>query len=257
MLRHKLERDINAEEGASIRAVRASMRRAAGIAFDGCARAEGGSSRSPTGSAEGDREAAVEAFRRMGEVAGDAISECLTLIDGLVVIGGGISGAHRQFLPAIVDETEWHLCRPERGAVPSGSFPRAFNLEDPAQLEHVPQRRDERVEGPGQLQDRSVRRPATHGSRNLAARDERGDRHRRVRVRAAGWRNSDDSHRIFLDFYLGYGVLGAQEFNRGVGVYPGDPTEDWAPALKTAIQRRTATWRCGGRLSLEQPTTTT
>ncbi len=27
-------------------------------------------------------------------------------------------------------------------------------------------------------------------------------------------------------------VSGAQEFNRGVGVYPGDPTEDWAPALR-------------------------
>src|SRR6185295_7926520 len=27
-------------------------------------------------------------------------------------------------------------------------------------------------------------------------------------------------------------MSGAQEFNRGVGIYPGNPTEDWAPTLR-------------------------
>ncbi len=133
ILRHKLERDINAEEGASIRAVRREYASRAGIAF-----ADAPEPRRifeiAEGSAEGDREAAHEAFRRMGEVAGDAISECLTLIDGLVVIGGGISGAHRQFLPAIVDELNGTYAAPN-GERFRRLIPQAFNLEDPAQLD--------------------------------------------------------------------------------------------------------------------------
>ncbi|MGC4056108.1 MAG: ROK family protein [Paludibaculum sp.] len=131
LLRHKLERDINAEEGAAIRAVRRVYAERSGIAFADAPEpkviyeiAEG--------VAEGNQEAAQAAFRRMGEVAGDAISEAITLLDALVVVGGGIAGAHSQFLPAIVDEMNGTY------AAPSGErfrrlIPRAFNLEDEAQ----------------------------------------------------------------------------------------------------------------------------
>lgn len=37
--------------------------------------------------------------------------------------------------------------------------------------------------------------------------------------------------RIFLLGLTAISMLFAQEFSRGVGVYPGDPTEDFAPAL--------------------------
>jgi len=133
LLRHKLEGDTNAEEGASIRAVRRVYAAKAGVRLEDTPEpkvifeiAEG--------HAQGNREAAREAFRRMGEVAGDAIALALTLIDGLVVIGGGIAGAHRQFLPAIIDEMN------STYAAPSGErfrrlIPRAFNLEEPAQRE--------------------------------------------------------------------------------------------------------------------------
>jgi len=133
LLRHKLEGDTNAEEGASIRAVRRVYAARAGIRLEDTPEpkvifeiAEG--------QAQGNREAAREAFRRMGEIAGDAIAQALTLIDGLVVIGGGIAGAHRQFLPAIIDEMN------STYAAPNGErfrrlIPRAFNLEDPAQRE--------------------------------------------------------------------------------------------------------------------------
>ncbi len=131
LLRHKLERDINAEEGAAIRAVRRVYAERSGIAFADAPEpkviyeiAEG--------TAAGNQEAAQAAFRRMGEVAGDAISEAITLMDALVVVGGGIAGAHRQFLPAIVDEMNGTY------AAPSGErfrrlIPRAFNLEDEVQ----------------------------------------------------------------------------------------------------------------------------
>jgi glucokinase len=132
LLRHKLERDINAEEGASIRAVRRVYAQQTGLEFEEAPEpkviyeiAEGRS--------EGNRGAAQEAFRRMGEVAGDAISEAITLLDGLVVIGGGIAGAQSQFLPAIVNEMNSTYPAPN-GERFRRLIPRVFNLEDPAQL---------------------------------------------------------------------------------------------------------------------------
>lgn len=133
LIRHKLEREINAEEGASIRAVRRVYGERAGVAPADvpepkviCDIAEG--------RAEGDKAAAIEAFRRMGEVAGDAISEALTLFDGLVVIGGGIAGAHEVFLPAIVDEMNSTYPAPN-GERFRRLIPQVFNLEEPVQLD--------------------------------------------------------------------------------------------------------------------------
>lgn len=52
----------------------------------------------------GDREAAVAAFAELGEMAGDALASAVTLVDGLVVIGGGLSGASKYILPALLKE---------------------------------------------------------------------------------------------------------------------------------------------------------
>ena len=54
------------------------------------------------GDAPGDKEAAIKAFDKMGEVAGDAIATAVTLIDGLVVIGGGIMNNHQFLMPGIL-----------------------------------------------------------------------------------------------------------------------------------------------------------
>ncbi|MBZ5595150.1 MAG: ROK family protein [Acidobacteriia bacterium] len=132
LLRHKLE-DTNAEEGASIRAVRRVYAAKAGISLEDAPEPKV-IFEIAQGHAGGDRAAAREAFRCMGEVAGDAIALAITLIDGLVVIGGGIAGAHQQFLPHIIDEMN------STYAAPNGErfrrlIPWAFNLEDPSQLE--------------------------------------------------------------------------------------------------------------------------
>ena len=66
-------------------------------------------------------------------MTGDAIAEAVTLLDGLVVIGGGIAGAHRQFLPAIVAEMNSNYTAPN-GDKFSRLIPQAFNLEDPGEL---------------------------------------------------------------------------------------------------------------------------
>jgi glucokinase len=144
LLRHKTEPDTNAEEGASIRAVRRVYAARTGteapepkVIFE-----------IAEGRAPGDRAAAQEAFRQMGEMAGDAISQALTLVDGLVVIGGGIAGAHQQFLPAIIDEMNSCYIAPN-GERFRRLIPHAFNLEDPAQLEVFLRGATKELEVPG------------------------------------------------------------------------------------------------------------
>ncbi|MGA1991979.1 MAG: ROK family protein [Bryobacteraceae bacterium] len=132
LLRNKLDPSLNAEEGASIRAVRRVYAQRAGIPFE----------QAPEprtifeigmGHSEGHREAAVEAYRRLGEVAGDVLGQALTLVDGLAVIGGGIAGAHPLFLPALVDAMNGVY---ERGGNPLRRLiPRAFSVHCPDQLE--------------------------------------------------------------------------------------------------------------------------
>lgn len=132
LLRNKAAPGMNAEEGASIRAVRRVYAEKAGLAFD----------QAPEpkvifeiarGKQPGNKEGAAEAFRRMGEVVGDAMGNALTLLDGLTVVGGGVSGAWPLFLPALVDELNSNYTGPK-----GNKFRRlvqvAFNLEDRAQL---------------------------------------------------------------------------------------------------------------------------
>lgn len=56
------------------------------------------------GQKKGDTSAAKKAYFDMAEAVGDAISNVITMVDGIVVIGGGLSGAAELFLPKIVEE---------------------------------------------------------------------------------------------------------------------------------------------------------
>ena len=132
LLPHKHDPTLNAEEGASIRAVRRTYAELTGMP-PAAAPEPKAIYEIAEGRMDGDTAAAREAFRRMGEAAGDAIAVASTLIDGLVVIGGGISGAYKQFLPAIVDEMNSHWTAPN-GETFRRLIPKAFNLEDAAQL---------------------------------------------------------------------------------------------------------------------------
>ena len=55
------------------------------------------------GRKEGDIEAAKKAFAEMGEVAGEAMATAVTLTDGLIVIGGGITAARKYIMPALFE----------------------------------------------------------------------------------------------------------------------------------------------------------
>ena len=132
--RNKLDHSSYAEEGVSIRAIRRAYAEKAGLSIDSvpepvdiAAFAEG--------KLQGDMEAAKYAFARLGEVAGDAAANAVTLIDGLVVVGGGLAGAWKHFLPAMVEEMNRELLSVTgRGTVPRTELT-VFNLEDPLQKE--------------------------------------------------------------------------------------------------------------------------
>jgi glucokinase len=133
LLRNKLDPIMNAEEGASIRAVRRAYAENSGIPF----------SEAPEpkeicdigmGKQAGNQAAAVEAFRRLGVVVGDAMGNALTLVDGLGVIGGGISAAWPLFLPTVVEELNSSYTAPDGSRFRRLSSV-AFNLEDPVQMQ--------------------------------------------------------------------------------------------------------------------------
>ncbi|MCU0785367.1 MAG: ROK family protein, partial [Verrucomicrobia bacterium] len=86
------------------------------------------------GKAPGNAEAAHEAFRCLGRVVGDAMGNALTLIDGLAVVGGGVSGAWPLFLPALVEELNSPYTGPKGNQYRRVASP-VFNLEDAAQRE--------------------------------------------------------------------------------------------------------------------------
>ncbi len=56
------------------------------------------------GEKPGDKNAAIQAFQFFGRGIGDAIANLITLFDGLVVIGGGITGAKELYMPSVMEE---------------------------------------------------------------------------------------------------------------------------------------------------------
>jgi len=133
LIRNKLEPDMNSEEGASIRAVRRVYAAEAGLSFEQAPEpkvifeiAEG--------KAPGNRPAALEAFRRLGVVTGEAMGDALTLVDGLGVIGGGLAGAWPVFLPTLISELNSSYSSHDGRTYPRLTA-KAYNLEDSIERE--------------------------------------------------------------------------------------------------------------------------
>ena len=132
LLRDVLNPSVNVEEHVSIRGLRKVYALKAGVNFND----------SPTplemykialGKQSGNQQAAKEAFHNMAKVAGDAISNAITLIDGLVVIGGGLAGASDVFLPYLIDEMNSNYIFPD-GKKFKRLVANVYNLEDKEQL---------------------------------------------------------------------------------------------------------------------------
>jgi glucokinase len=126
--RNKRRPNSFAEEGVSIRAVRGSYARLAGLTLEEVP--------SPkeiyeigTGQRQGNRQAALGAFAELGEVLGDALANAITLLDGLVVIGGGLSAAYPLFIGAVLAEMNGTL-ESYSGKKFSRLIQRCFDLEN-------------------------------------------------------------------------------------------------------------------------------
>lgn len=81
------------------------------------------------GTHPGNAEAARASFAELGEMAGDAIAQAVTLVDGLVVIGGGLTGAAKYIMPSLLKEMN-----SQTGMMDGSRFNRlqmkAFDLDD-------------------------------------------------------------------------------------------------------------------------------
>ncbi|TLX71176.1 ROK family protein [Labilibacter sediminis] len=55
-----------------------------------------------TEKAKGDKEAALQAFKTFGTHLGDAVANLINLFDGIVVIGGGLTGASSLYMPEVM-----------------------------------------------------------------------------------------------------------------------------------------------------------
>ncbi|MBO7417911.1 MAG: ROK family protein [Bacteroidaceae bacterium] len=131
LMRNKRYPELIAEESVSIRAIRrvygelaqtdASMLTPKDI-FD---IAEGAKTGNPS--------AAIAAFEALGEMAGAAIVNALNIVDGIVTIGGGVSGAAKYIMPRLMMELKAQL-----KTFGGDSFPclqmDAYNLTDQAEL---------------------------------------------------------------------------------------------------------------------------
>ncbi|MCX6249514.1 MAG: ROK family protein [Bacteroidetes bacterium] len=78
----------------------------------------------------GDQDAAIKAYQAFGRAAGDALANAITLVDGLIVMGGGLSHSHPLFLPSLIEEMNSHY-ETLTGLPLDRLEIKAFNLEDP------------------------------------------------------------------------------------------------------------------------------
>lgn len=131
---NKLEPELIAEEGVSQRAVLHNYRMLANDpqkdtytdSLDIFLIAEGAK--------DGDPMAAQKAFARFGEVAGYTIAQAVCMLDGIIVLGGGLSKSQKYFMPALLAElrAQMHTRSGDTLArVPSY----VYNLEDEAEFQ--------------------------------------------------------------------------------------------------------------------------
>jgi glucokinase len=132
-VRNRTFKNWDAEESVSIRGIKREFANNSGINMGSCPEPKD-IYEIGMGRKKGNKEAAIKAFEAFATDAADALANAVTLVDGLVVIGGGLSGAHPIFLPKLVEE----MNRPfdtlsghplERLEI------KIYNLEDPVQSE--------------------------------------------------------------------------------------------------------------------------
>ncbi len=130
-LPHKTKEGIIVEEGVAVRAIKRVYAEASGDYNHNfepkeiCEIADG--------KREGNVAAAKKAFAEFGEIAGDAIAIAAQLVDGIIVIGGGITAARHLIVPSLIGELRSTLTTLGGDKVKRVQM-EVFNLDDPAEF---------------------------------------------------------------------------------------------------------------------------
>lgn len=125
-LRNKKYHNLIVEESVSIRAV---QRVYATLSNDTAELTPKDIFEIAEGNKPGNQAAAISSFCELGEMAGDALASAVTLIDGIIVIGGGLAGASKYILPSLIRELNGRLCTFDEKSLPRLSM-KAYDLTD-------------------------------------------------------------------------------------------------------------------------------
>lgn len=131
-LPHKTKEGIITEEGVAVRAIKRVYAEVSGDYSHNfepkeiCEIADG--------KRPGNVEAAKKAFAEFGETAGNAMAIAAQLIDGIIVIGGGITAARHLILPSLLKELRGDLATIGGDTVRRVQM-EVFNLDDPNEFE--------------------------------------------------------------------------------------------------------------------------
>lgn len=131
-LPHKTKSGIIVEEGVAVRAIKRVYAEASGDYNHNfepkeiCEIADG--------KRDGNIEAARKAFAEFGEIAGDSMAIAAQLIDGIIVIGGGITAARHWILPSLLKELRSKLSTLGGDSVCRVQM-QVFNLDDSSEFE--------------------------------------------------------------------------------------------------------------------------
>lgn len=128
---HRDKNEIIVEEGVSIRAIKRVYAEASGNYAHALEPKE--ICEIASGKRSGDPEAARKAFAEFGRTAGSSMAIAAQLIDGIIVIGGGITAARHHILPALLDEMRGSLYT--LGGEPVNRLQmQVFDLDDPEEF---------------------------------------------------------------------------------------------------------------------------
>lgn len=132
-LRSSVEWGWSVEENVSARAVRRVYAQAAAM-DDAVAPSPKEIFEIGLGERKGDGDAARRAWEELALAAGDAVADAASLVDGLVVVGGGLAHAWLLFLDRMVARMNSPFTTPAGRSVQRFEST-AYNLEDPGQLD--------------------------------------------------------------------------------------------------------------------------
>ena len=131
-LPHKTKSGIIAEEGVAVRAIKRVYAEASGDYnhnFEPKEICEIADGKRP-----GNIEAARKAFAEFGEIAGDSLAIAAQLVDGIIVIGGGITAARHLIFPTLLSELRSSFATLGGDSVKRVQM-EVFNLDDQTEFE--------------------------------------------------------------------------------------------------------------------------